>query len=83
MALRKKWLKIRNHRDDMLYQIKHDRSFLLKRLNWNNIELLNSTASKEKEYLVSVELKNVSDGSFKYEESLKEPGQLDDTAGSR
>ncbi|XP_026442661.1 uncharacterized protein LOC113342288 [Papaver somniferum] len=35
----------------------------------------------EKAYLVGVELKNVSDGSFSSEESLKELGQLADTAG--
>ncbi|KAI3864711.1 hypothetical protein MKW92_011629 [Papaver armeniacum] len=35
----------------------------------------------EKAYLVGVELKNVSDGSFSSEESLKELGKLADTAG--
>ncbi|MCL7044332.1 hypothetical protein MKW94_023811 [Papaver nudicaule] len=35
----------------------------------------------EKAYLVGVELKSVSDGSFSSEESLKELGQLADTAG--
>ncbi|RZC88530.1 hypothetical protein C5167_016390 [Papaver somniferum] len=35
----------------------------------------------EKAYLIGVELKNVSDGSFSSEESLKELGQLADTAG--